>query len=110
MASYLILISSAPDTKNSERAFTIAEGIKDNGNNLSLFFIQDGVRAAINNSQIRDVLNRFITSGVRCYALDEDLKLRGIEKENLLTKVELAGYNELMVLMTAEGVSTLGAF
>ena len=45
MASYLILISNAPDTKNFNRAFSTAGSLRDDENDVSLFFIQDGVRA-----------------------------------------------------------------
>ncbi len=112
MASYLILISSAPGTKNSERALSLAEGVKQDGNIITIFFIQDGVRAAVNTGEVQEstLLNKLISSCVMCYVLDEDLRLRGFEKGSLLPKVELAGYNELVELMASEGFSTLGAF
>lgn len=112
MASYLILVSSAPGTKNSERALSLAEGVKQDGNSITLFFIQDGVRAAVNTGAVQEstLLNKFISSGAMCYVLDEDLRIRGFETGSLLPKVELAGYNELVELMASEGVSTLGAF
>ncbi len=111
MASYLIIISSAPDTGNSERALSLAESVKEDGNSITLFFIQDGVRAPLSkNAPTKGKLNRLLNSGVMCYVLDEDLRLRGFEKALLLPNVELVGYNELVELMAAEGVSTLGAF
>lgn len=112
MAAYLILISSALGTKNSERALSLAEGVKQEGNSITLFLVQDGVRSAINTGAVQEstLLNEFISSGVMCYVLDEDLRLRGFEKGSLLSKAELAGYNELVELMASEGVSTLGAF
>ncbi|MFZ3065795.1 MAG: DsrH/TusB family sulfur metabolism protein [Nitrospirota bacterium] len=112
MASYLILVSSAPSTKNSERALSLAEGVKQDGNSITLFFIQDGVRAAVNTGAVQEstLLNKFISSGVMCYVLDEDLRIRGFEKGSLLPKVDVVGYNELVELMAAEDVSTLGAF
>ncbi len=112
MASYLILISSSPDTKNTERALSLAENVKEGGNSITLFFLQDGVSAAVNTGPAHESLlfNKLINSGVMCYVLDEDLKLRGFEMGSLLPKVELAGYNELVELMAAEGVSTLGTF
>lgn len=111
MASYLILISSAPDTRNSERALSLAESVKEDGNSITLFFIQDGVRAALNkNAAIKSKLDSLINLGVMCYVLDEDLKLRGFENAMLLSKIEVVGYNELVELMAAEGVSTLGVF
>src|SRR4030066_1854711 len=106
MASYLILISSAPDTKNSERALSLAESIKEGGNSITLFFLQDSVRASINSGAVHEsaLFSKLINSGVMCYALDEDLRLRGFERGSLLPKVELAGYNELVELMAAEGI------
>lgn len=112
MASNLMLISSAPGTKNFFRAFSLAENIKGTGNSITIFLIQDGVRAAVNKGMVQEsaLLSNLISSGVMCYVLDEDLRIRGFEKGSLLFKVELAGYNELVELMTAEGVSTIGAF
>lgn len=112
MASNLMLISSAPGTKNFLRAFSLAENIKGNGNSITLFLIQDGVRSAVNTGEVQEstLLNKLISSCVMCYVLDEDLRLRGFEKGSLLPKVELAGYNELVELMASEGVLTLGAF
>ncbi len=104
----MIIISSAPDTGNSERALSLAESVKEDGNSITLFFIQDGVRAAVNKEAA--LLNRLISSGVICYVLDEDLRMRGFEKDLLLPKAEISGYNELVELMGTEGVSTLGAF
>mgnify|MGYP001562067217 CR=1 FL=1 len=108
MASNLMLISSAPGTKNFLRAFSLAENIKGNGNSVTLFLIQDGVRAVVDKGA--SVLNKLISSGVMCYVLEEDLRMRGFKTGSLLPKVELVGYNELVELMAAEGVSTLGAF
>jgi sulfur relay protein TusB/DsrH len=112
MASYLMLISSAPDTKNFLRAFSLAENIKENGNSITLFLVQDGVRAAVNTGAVQEstLLTKLINTGVICYVLDEDLRLRGFETGSLLPKVEVVGYNELVELMASEGVSTLGAF
>jgi sulfur relay protein TusB/DsrH len=109
MASYLILISSAPDTKNFVRALSVADNIKNGGNSIAIFFIQDGVRGAVKTS-INEQVDRLINSGVICYALDEDLKLRGFEKVALFQNAEIVGHNELVELMTADGVSTIGAF
>lgn len=112
MASNLMLISSAPGTKNFLRAFSLAENIKGIGNSITLFLIQDGVRAAVNKGTVQesDLLSNLISSGVMCYVLDEDLRMRGFEKGSLLPKVDVVGYNELVELMAAEDVSTLGAF
>ncbi|MBI3355120.1 MAG: DsrE family protein [Nitrospirae bacterium] len=111
MAAYLILISSAPDTKNFNRVFYTAGSLREDKNDVSLFFIQDGVRAAIDSDwPTKRELDKLINSGVKCYALDEDLRLRGFEKSILLSEIIPAGYNELVELMAAEGVSTLGAF
>ncbi len=111
MASYLILISSAPDTKNFNRSFSIAGSLRDDGNGVTLFFIQDGVRAAIDRDRpTKREFDKLINSGVKCYALDEDLRLRGFEKTLLLPEVALAGYNELVELMASDEVSTIGAF
>ncbi|MBI5042938.1 MAG: DsrE family protein [Nitrospirae bacterium] len=109
MASYLILISSAPGTKNFDRAFSLAENIKENGNSITLFLIQDGVRAAVNAGAVRE-LPLLINSGVMCYLLEEDLRLRGFERGSLLPKVELVGYNELVELMASDSVTTLSVF
>lgn len=112
MASYLILISSAPGTKNSERALSLAESVKQDGNSITLFFIQDGVRTAVNAraGQESTLLNKLVSSGVICYVLNEDLRMRGFETGSLLPKVEVVGYNELVELMASEDFSTLGAF
>ncbi len=109
MASYLILISSAPDTKNFVRALSVADNIKNGENSIALFFIQDGVMGAV-KTLINEQVDRLINSGVICYALDEDLRLRGFEKVALFQNVEIVGHNELVELMTAEGVSTIGVF
>ena len=78
MASNLMLISSAPGTKNFLRAFSLAENIKGNGNSVTLFLIQDGVRAVVDKGA--SVLNKLISSGVMCYVLEEDLRMRGFKQ------------------------------
>ncbi|MFZ3089549.1 MAG: DsrH/TusB family sulfur metabolism protein [Nitrospirota bacterium] len=109
MAAYLLLISSAPDTKNIHRAISVTEDLKKEGNDINIFLIQEAVRAVVKNRPIEQ-LNRLINSGIKCYVLEEDLGLRGFRKDDILSNAEVAGYNELLNLMTDDVTSTLGAF
>ncbi len=93
MESVLLLVNGAPSSPNAQRAWQIAQTLRDQGNRVTLFLIQDGVLAARKGeSALHDL------GDLACYALGEDLQLRGFAASNLREQVKIADYGRLVDL------------
>ncbi|UCH81916.1 MAG: hypothetical protein JSW20_04640 [Nitrospiraceae bacterium] len=77
----LFLISSAPDTKEFQTAYKMAEDM-----NAEICLLQNAVYAATSSDNPGH------------YALRDDLDLRGIDKDNIRAKA--IDYSQLVDLMT----------
>ena len=94
MEPILMLINSAPSSPNASRARQMARTLHKQGHPVTLFLIQDGVLAALNGeTALRD-----LPRGIGCYALNEDLTLRGFTPLKLSEQVQVADYARLVDL------------
>ena len=94
MESVLMLINSAPSSINTQRAGQLARTLHEQGQSVSLFLLQDGVLAALKDEAALGDLPREIA----CYALGEDLALRGFTPLKLREQVLVADYGRLVDL------------
>ena len=107
MKPILMLISSAPDTPEARQALELAGTLLEAGNELGIFYLQDGVYHAVNPSGSGEILsNRKVTR----YCLREDLEMRGFKAEEVAHPVTLSDYDDLVDLMMEKSGQTLGAF
>ncbi len=91
----LVLIKSAPDTPEAKRAVSLAGDLS-----ADIVLIQNAVYLARRRAE---------GSHAAVYALDEDLRMRGIGPEAEIGKVKRIDYDMLVDLITkADGVH--GAF
>jgi len=104
MKSILILISSAPSSSNACAAFDLATQLRQQGHRVSVFLLQDAVLAALAHTP-----NAALTPDIDCYALDEDLTLRGFGVHQLAPGVHSAGYSALVELMLERDGKVIGA-
>ena len=94
MDSILLLVNSAPSSVNAQRAWPLARTLHEQGQSVSLFLLQDGVLAALNGeTALRDLPRE-----IACYALGEDLTLRGFTPLKLREQVQVADYTRLVDL------------
>ena len=107
MKPILMLISSSPDTPEARQALELAKSLWEGGNELGIFFIQDGVYHTVNPSGSQEILSE---GKVPRYCLTEDLEMRGFGAEDVVLPVKLSDYDELVDLMMEESGSAIGAF
>ncbi len=104
MESVLMLVSSAPSSVNAQRAWQLARTLHEQGQAVSLFLLQDGVLAALQSeTALRDMPRK-----IACYALGEDLTLRGFTPLKLREPVKVADYARLVGLFD-EHTRVIGA-
>lgn len=94
MESVLMLVSSAPSSANAQRAWQLARTLYEQGQAVSLFLLQDGVLAALQGETALRDLPREIC----CYALSEDLTLRGFTPLKVREQVQITDYARLVNL------------
>lgn len=107
MKSILMLISSSPQTPEAQQALELARSLRDGGNEMGIFFLQDGVYHTLNADATQDILPE---GRISSYCLQEDLEMRGFRKEDVIPSVKLTTYEELVDLMMETFHTTLGAF
>ncbi len=87
MAKYLLIESRDTfEAKDVTRYYDLAKGLKQDGNDVTLFLVQNGVLSAREASQtngLADVAN----AGVKVLADDFSLRERGIGKDRLVSGV-----------------------
>lgn len=62
-----------------------------------ILLIEDGVYAALTGTSIEDRIREGMRSR-KFYALDADLKARGLASEKLIDGIEIVGYNKFVEL------------
>ena len=107
MKSILMLISSSPNTPEARQALELAKSLWEGGNELGIFFIQDGVYHAVTPSGTQEILSE---GKGPLYCLTEDLEMRGFGAKDVILPVKLSDYDQLVGLMMKEFGSTIGAF
>jgi sulfur relay protein TusB/DsrH len=107
MKPILMLISSSPDTPEARQALELAKSLWEGGNELGIFFIQDGVYHTVNPSGSQEILSE---GKVPRYCLTEDLEMRGFGAQDVILPVKLSDYDELVDLMMEGFDSAIGAF
>lgn len=93
MEPILLLITSAPSSADAQRAWQTARTLSDQGHPVTLFLLQDGVLAGLEQVTMPD-----LPPDIRCHVLDEDLALRGFAPLDLHKHVEAANYGKLIDL------------
>ena len=91
-----MIISSSPDTPEAQQALELAQSLSEAGNELCIFYLQDGVYHAVDPRGSREILSN---GKVVHYCLREDLEMRGFKAEDVAHPVTLSDYDDLVDLM-----------
>jgi len=105
MTKYLLIESRDPFEWNDVASYyELASGLAKEGNEVTLFLVQNGVLPARRSST--DALARVAASGVEILADDFSLKERGITADRLVTGVKPAAL-DVVVDHLADGRKTM---
>ena len=86
-------VNKSPFEKNSLE--TCLRLIEDNS---SLLLIEDAVYGALKNTNIEEKITR-TQSNIKLYVLGPDLKARGLDKNSLITNIEIIDYKGFVKLV-----------
>lgn len=106
MESILLLVKNAPSHPDAANGLQMAQHFRSEGKVVDVFLLQDAVLAGVAKD---GALAPLLAQGLGCYALGEDLQLRGYTAASLLPGVRAAGYDELAEMMMERYDRVLGA-
>jgi predicted peroxiredoxin len=102
MSKYLLIQSHDPfETRKVSRDYELASMLAKEGNEVTLFLVQNAVLAARNGVQ-RNGLSEVAESGVKILTDEFSLRERGIRKDSLAEGVKSSSL-EIVVDQLAEG-------
>jgi predicted peroxiredoxin len=102
MASYLLIESRDPfDSVDTAFVADVAKGLKDGGNDVTVFLVQNGVLPARRGARSR-TLSALSRAGVTVLADEFSLRERGIKKGKLVKGVKAAPLDVVVDAMAAK--------
>ena len=106
MAKYLLIASrDTYDSNDVSRYYKLAKGLKQDGNDVTLFLVQNGVLSARQASQSNGLAD-VAGAGVQVLADDFSLRERGIGTDRLVSGVKPAPLDTVIDAM-ADGSKML---
>ena len=106
MGKYLLIESRDPfETNDVAYFYDLASDLKTNGNDVTLFLVQNGVLSG-RKSPRSERLAEIAKSGVTVLADDFSLRERGINVDRLVPGIEAAKL-DIVIDQLADGVKTL---
>lgn len=66
----------------------------------SILLIEDGVVAALSDTSVSERLLKAIESGIKIFALGEDLKARGLPEDRVIDRITVIDYPGFVKLTT----------
>lgn len=106
MESILLLLKNPPPHPDAASGLQMAQHFQLEGNSVDVFLLQDAVMAGVANA---GVLASLLAQGIGCYALDEDLQLRGYTGAHLMAGIKETNYDELTNMLMERYDRVLGA-
>jgi predicted peroxiredoxin len=102
MSSYVLVESRDPfDSRDSEHFYEIARGLKDAGNEVTLFLVQNGVLPTRRESTYATKLTDLAGAQVTILADAFSLKERAIGDDDLVASVKSSDVDHLVDLLMA---------
>ncbi len=107
MANYLFIESTDPfQSADTQFVTDTATVLKQRGNEVTVFLVQNGVLAARGNA--RDThLSRLRDAGVRVLADDFSLRERGIQPQELRSGIQESNIDTLLDLLVQENTKAI---
>src|SRR5262249_15997751 len=108
MAKYLFIESRDPfGCRDSESLFEMVEGSARNGNEVTLFLIQNGVLSLPRHSRFSQNVNQLMKSNVQVHADRFSLQERAVPEREILEKVIVSSAADLVALLLKPGMKAV---
>src|SRR5260370_37759237 len=108
MSNYIFIQSRDPfDSREPERIYEVAKGLKQEGHDVTVFLVQNGVLPARNDSAYAKSLQELSQSKINLLADSFSLKERAILKDELIPEVRDAVVDELVELLLQDGAKPI---
>ena len=111
MESILLLLKNTPSHPDMANGLQMAQHFRMEGNAVDVFLLQDAVLAGVakDGAPQSGALAPLLAQGLGCYAVGEDLELRGYTAASLPPAIHAASYDELAEMMMERYDRVLGA-
>ena len=111
MKSILGFVGGPPNHPDTERALDLLATLRQQGHNVQLCLVKDGVLCAIGAGGIatNHLVHRLADDGIACYYLESDLRMRGFGPEDTIPGVAPTDYERIVDLLESCD-QTLGVF
>ena len=109
MDAILLIISSSLTEPNGLRALKLAKQFKSQGGKIGVYLVQNAVLGVLVD-EVRTQIDFSINSGIAFFCLEEDLTMRGLKRADLLSKIHISNYSDLIDLMMERYHKVIGVF
>jgi len=107
MANYVFIESRDPfESRDTQFVVETASDLKERGNDVTVFLVQNGVLAARQNAR-GSHLPRLAEAGVRLLADDFSLRERGIQATELSSGIQESNIDALVDLLIQENTKAI---
>lgn len=108
MAKYLFIESRDPfDSRDSESFLEMVEGVAKNGNDVTLFFLQNGVLPLRRGSRFSQNIRELMKSKVQVRADGFSLRERAIADRDVLESVAFSNVDDLVAMLLEPGTKAV---
>ncbi len=98
MAKYLFIESRDPfESRDSQQLPDLLQQLADHGDEVALFFIQNGVLSLRKETEFSDLIQKLLENKIKIFADGFSLRERAIQ--NILSDVKTVEIGELVSLM-----------
>jgi len=94
-----ILLTTSPESQNSEIVLKLASAILDKGQGVEVFFMDDGVYNVMRGNSISPRFEGILKKGAGLALCGHTAEIRGLEKGDCLEGVKYAGQYELSCIV-----------
>ncbi len=111
METTLLVLTAAPEEPRTASCLRLARTLKHAGEDVEVLLLQDAVLLPTQNPSVgKATLDGAIKEGIRFLVLEDDLRLRGLAKDDLGNSAQLTSYREAIRRMAQTGVAVKGCF
>ena len=107
----LLVLTAPPDDPRTATCLRLARTLREAGENVEVLLLQDGVLVPTQRSSDGGrSFDELLREGGRFLVLEDDLRLRGFEKDDVGEGTQLVTYRAAVRRMAEAGIGVKGCF